>query len=90
MKLSLQKQAPLASPKGLVRSTHKNMLTDRLFDTPALRAQSQRRPRVFTSESGQSKLTPVIVKEYHSKKQTLPDALPPLDSNPCRQKMMTE
>ena len=90
MKRSLQKQVPPASPKGMVRSTHKNTLADRLFDTPAIRAQSQRRPRIFTSDSGQSKLTPAIVKEYHSKKQTLSEALPPLEVNPRRQKMLTE
>ena len=69
MKRSLPSRQVEDSPKALIRSNNKNMLAQRLFDTPSLRANSQRRPRVFSNELNQSKLTPTIVKEYQSKKQ---------------------
>lgn len=77
------------SPKILTRSANKNTLAQRLFDTPAQRGNSQRRPRIFSNDANQSKLTPIIVKEYQSRKQTQPEPLPPIDSNPKRARIMT-
>ena len=61
MKRNILPPAP-PSPKVLTRSMPKNNLAHRLFDTPAIRGQSQRRPRVFSNEGAQVKLTPSIVK----------------------------
>ena len=61
MRTLLPQQAP-PSPNILTRSQPKNMLAHRLFDTPSIRGQSQRRPRVFSNEGAQTKLTPSIVK----------------------------
>ena len=89
MKRTLLPQQAPPSPKVLTRSQPKNTLANRLFDTPAIRGQSQRRPRVFSNEGAQSKLTPSIVKEYQTKKMTMPDQLPPIEANQKRPKMMT-
>ena len=72
------------------KSTVKNTLAQRLFDAPGMRSGEQRRPRVFSNELNQSKLTPTIVKEYQSKKQTQAEVLPPIENNPRRARAMTE
>ena len=90
MKRTLLPQQAPPSPKVLTRSQPKNNLANRLFDTPAFRGQSQRRPRVFSQEGGPAKLTPAIVKEYQSKKMTMAEQLPPIESGPKKQKMLTE
>jgi hypothetical protein len=72
------------------KSTAKNTLAQRLFDTPGMRSGEQRRPRVFSNELNQSKLTPTIVKEYQSKKQTQGEILPPIENNPRKARILTE
>lgn len=52
------------------KSSTKNTLAQRLFDAPGMRSNEQKRPRVFSNETNQNKLTPTIVREYQSKKQT--------------------
>jgi hypothetical protein len=78
MKRSLIPKEVPQSPKVLTRSQNKNALAQRLFDTPGMRGQSQRRPRIFSTDTNQSKLTPAIVKEYQSKKQIPTEQLPPI------------
>ncbi len=90
MKRSLPSRQVNESPKALMRSNNKNMLAERLFDTPALRSNSQRRPRVFSNEANHSKLTPTIVKEYQSKKQYQTEQLPPIEINPKKTRIITE
>ena len=90
MKKSLPSRPAEESPKVRTRSIPKNTLAHRLFDTPALRGNSQRRPRVFSNDMNHSKLTPTIVKEYQTKKQYQTELLPPIDSNPRRNRMATE
>ena len=52
------------------KSNNKNPLAQRLFDTPAFRGNSQKRPRIFSNnETNINKLTPNIVREYQLKKQ---------------------
>lgn len=72
------------------KSTSKNPLAQRLFDAPGMRSIEHRRPRVFSNEATQNKLTPSIVKEYQSKKQVLAEPFPPIDSNPRKGRIMTE
>lgn len=72
------------------QSTTKNTLAQRLFDAPGMRSGEQRRPRVFSNEVAQSKLTPTIVKEYQSKKLTQGEILPPLEANSRKGRIMTE
>ena len=70
MKKSLPQHRVEESPKMFSKSNHKNHLAQRLFDTPAMRGNSQKRPRVFSNnETNQNKLTPIIVREYQLKKQ---------------------
>lgn len=89
MKRSVPHNQVSDSPKILTRSNNKHTLANRLFDTPAQRANSQRRPRIFSNDANQSKLTPTIVKEYQTRKQTQPEQLPPIDSNPKKTRIMT-
>jgi hypothetical protein len=90
MKRSVPNRQAPESPNVLTRSNNKNSLAHRLFDTPALRGYSQRRPRIFSQDANQTKLTPTIVREYQSKKQVQGEALPPLEIVPKRARVLTE
>lgn len=72
------------------KSTAKNTLAQRLFDAPGMRSGEQKRPRVFSNELNQSKLTPTIVKEYQSKKLTQGEPLPPIEGNSRKGRITTE
>lgn len=71
------------------KSTAKNTLAQRLIDAPGMRSNEQKRPRVFSNEVHQNKLTPTIVREYQSKKQTQGEILPPIENNTKKGRIMT-